>query len=212
MGEPFIGKGVTMRRFAVAASLLAWTFLAGGVDDARGQGRFDPRRDARFMIDANLAYTFLTGDVGDSLSAGPGVELAGLYQFGEVPLRLGAGAGYSRHSIEDIEASANRYDAFAIVELLIFSDETEMIPYLQARGGWMQLSNDYQDVSTSISGIELGVVVGVDIPISEAFSIDVSGQFGWFSGGDLVIDGRTDPGSSRSGTLFALRAGAFISL
>lgn len=164
------------------------------------------------MIDANVSYTFMTGDVGDSLSGGPGVELAGLYQFGNVPLRLGAGGGYSRHSIEDIDASANRYDAFAIVELLIFSDETEMIPYLQARGGWMQLSNDYQDVNTTISGIELGAVVGVDIPISEVFSIDVSGQFGWFSGGDLVIDGRSNPGSSRSGTLFALRAGAFISL
>jgi hypothetical protein len=212
MGEPFIVKGVTMRRFAVAASLMAWILLIGGVEDAHGQGRFDPRREARFMIDANLSYTFMTGDAADSLSGGPGIELAGLYQLGNIPLRLGAGAGYSRHSIEDIDASANRYDAFAAVELLIFSDETEMIPYLQARGGWMKLSNDYQDITTSISGIELGAVVGVDIPLSEAFSVDVSGQFGWFSGGDLVIDGRTDPGSSRSGTLFALRAGAFISL
>jgi hypothetical protein len=201
-----------MRRFAVAASLMAWILLIGGAGDAHGQGRFDPRREARFMIDANLSYTFINGDVAEGLSDGPGIELAGLYQLGNVPLRLGAGAGYSRHSIEDVDASANRYDAFAVVELLIFSEDAEMIPYLQARGGWMKLSNDYRDVTTSISGMELGAVVGVDIPISEAFSIDVSGQFGWFSGGDLVIDGTADPDSSRSGTLFALRAGAFISL
>lgn len=164
------------------------------------------------MIDANLSYTLITGDVADSLGGGPGVELAGLYQLGTVPLRFGAGGGYSRHSIDEIDASANRYDAFGLAEVLLFSNETQMVPYLQARVGWMQLSNTYQDVTTKISGIELGAIVGVDIPVGETISIDVSGQFSWFSGGDLVIDGTTDPSTSRSGTLFALRAGAFFFL
>jgi opacity protein-like surface antigen len=99
---------------------------------------------------------------------------------------------------------------FALVDLLLFSQETQMIPYVQGRVGWMQLSNDSDGVSTKISGLELAALVGVDMPVAESISIDVSGQFGWFSGGDLTVDGISDPGTSRSGTLFSIRAGAFF--
>jgi len=199
-----------MRRFLVAAVftivIQALAFPTGGV----AQGRFDPRRDARFMIDANLAYTLITGDVGDSINGGPGVEVAALYQLGNIPLRLGAGGGYSRHGIQDVDGSANRYEVFAVADLLLFSEETEMIPYVQGRVGWMQLANSVDDVSTSISGIELAALVGVDMPVAESISIDVSGQFGWFSGGDLSVEGVSVPGSSRSGSIFSIRAGAFF--
>ena len=162
------------------------------------------------MIDANLAYTLITGDVGDSIGGGPGIEAAALYQLGGVPLRLGGGAGYSRHGIQDADGSANRYDVFAVAELLLFSEETEAIPYLQGRVGWMQLANSVDEVSTTISGLEFAALVGVDMPVAESISIDVSGQFGWFSGGDLVIDGTSVAGTSRSGSIFSIRAGAFF--
>ena len=199
-----------MRRFLVAAALTI--VLQALVTPAEGlaQGRFDPRRQARFMIDANLAYTLITGDVGDSIGGGPGIEAAALYQLAGIPLRLGGGAGYSRHSIQDADLSANRYEVFAVAELLLFSEETEMIPYLQGRVGWMQLANSVDEVSTTISGLEFAALVGVDMPVAESISIDVSGQFGWFSGGDLVIDGTSVAGTSRSGTLFSIRAGAFF--
>jgi hypothetical protein len=199
-----------MRRLALAVAVTVVLQAIGGPDGALAQGRFDPRRQARFMIDANISYNLLVGDVGDSLDGGLGAELAGMYQLASVPVRLGAGAGYSRHNIQDIDASANRFDAFGLVEVLLFSNETEMIPYLQARAGWMQISHEFEGVSTSISGLELGGLVGVDMPVADNISIDVSGQFGWFSGGDIEIDGASDPGTSRSGTLFALRAGAFF--
>lgn len=199
-----------MRRFLVAAALTI--VLQALVTPAEGlaQGRFDPRRQARFMIDANLAYTLITGDVGDSIGGGPGIEAAALYQLAGIPLRLGGGAGYSRHSIQDADGSANRYEVFAVAELLLFSEETEMIPYLQGRVGWMQLANSVDEVSTTISGLEFAALVGVDMPVAESISIDVSGQFGWFSGGDLVIDGTSVAGTSRSGSLFSIRAGAFF--
>ena len=162
------------------------------------------------MIDANLAYTLITGEIGDSLNGGPGVEAAALYQIGSMPLRLGAGGGYSRHGIQDADGSASRYEIFAVADLLLFSRETEMIPYLQGRVGWMQLSYDLSGVSTRISGLELAALVGVDMPVAENISIDVSGQFGWFNGGDLELDGVSVPGTSRSGSLFSLRAGAFF--
>jgi hypothetical protein len=199
-----------MRRFvvAVAVTVVLQAFIGPG--EAEAQSRFDPRREARFMIDANVAYTLIAGEIGDSLSGGPGIEAAALYQLGGAPLRIGAGAGYSRHGIQDVDASANRYEVFAVADLLLFSEETQMIPYVQARIGWMQLDNSLDGVSTRISGLELATLVGVDIPVAESISIDVSGQFGWFSGGDLSVDGVSDPDTSRSGTIFSLRAGAFF--
>jgi hypothetical protein len=177
---------------------------------ALAQGRFDPRRQARFMVDVNLAYTLVAGDVGDSLNGGPGIEAAVLYQIENVPLRVGGGAGYSRHGIQDADASANRYEVFAVADLLLFSEETEMIPYIQGRVGWMQLANSLDGVSTKISGLELAALVGVDMAVAESISIDVSGQFGWFTGGDLNIEGVSFPGTSQSGSLFSIRAGAFF--
>ena len=199
-----------MRRFVVAVAVTVVLQAFIGPEEAVAQSRFDPRREARFMIDANLAYTLIAGEIGDSLSGGPGIEAAALYQLGGAPLRIGAGAGYSRHGIQDVDASANRYELFAVADLLLFSEETQMIPYVQARIGWMQLDNSLDGVSTRISGLELATLVGVDIPVAESISIDVSGQFGWFSGGDLSVDGVSDPDTSRSGTIFSLRAGAFF--
>jgi hypothetical protein len=199
-----------MRRFVVAVAVTVVFQAFIGPEEAVAQSRFDPRREARFMIDANVAYTLIAGEIGDSLNGGPGIEAAALYQFGGAPLRIGGGAGYSRHGIQDVDASANRYELFAVVDLLLFSEETQMIPYVQARVGWMQLGNSLDGVSTRISGVELATLVGVDIPVAESISIDVSGQFGWFSGGDLNVDGVSDPGTSRSGTIFSLRAGAFF--
>ena len=199
-----------MRRFLVAAALTIVLQAFVMPTESLAQGRFDPRRQARLMIDANIGYTLITGDIGDSIDGGPGIEAAALYQLGGVPLRLGGGAGYSRHGIQDVDGSANRYEVFAAADLLLFSEETEMIPYLQGRVGWMQLASSVDEVSTKISGIEFAALVGVDIPVAESISIDVSGQFGWFSGGDLVIDGTSVAGTSRSGSLFSIRAGAFF--
>lgn len=199
-----------MRRFLVVVAVTGVVLAFGAPPEATAQGRFDPRREARFMIDANLAYTFVAGEIGDSLNSGPGIDLAALYQLGNVPLRLGGGAGYSRHGIEDEDGSADRLTVFALAELLLFSEETEIVPYLQGRVGWMQLANSLDGISTKISGLEIDAVVGVDIPVAEKISFDVSGQFGWFSGGDLNIDGVSVAGTSRSGTIFAIRAGAFF--
>jgi hypothetical protein len=199
-----------MRRLAVAVAVMVVLQALNMPTGALAQGRFDPRRQARFMVDVNLAYTLVAGDVGDSLNGGPGIEAAVLYQIENVPLRVGGGAGYSRHGIQDADGSANRYEVFAVADLLLFSEETEMIPYIQGRVGWMQLANSLDGVSTKISGLELAALVGVDMAVAESISIDVSGQFGWFTGGDLNIEGVSFPGTSQSGSLFSIRAGAFF--
>jgi hypothetical protein len=199
-----------MRRIAIAAAITVVIHALGLSTDALAQGRFDPRREARLMVNANIGYTLISGSVGDSISGGPGAEASVLYQIESVPLRVGGGAGYSRHGLENKDGSANRFDVFALLDVLLFSDETQMIPYLQGRVGWMQLSDSADGISTKISGLEIAALVGVDMPVAESISIDVSGLFGWFTGGDLTVDGVSSPGTSKSGSLFGIRAGAFF--
>ena len=199
-----------MGRIAVAGAFAFVLLLFGVPGEADAQGRFDPRRQARFMFDANLAYSFVGGELGDILDGGPGVDGALLYQIETIPLRVGGGAGYSRHGIKEEDGSANRFSLFALAELLLFNDETEVIPYLQGRVGWMQLTYGSNGLDSRSAGLELAVIAGVDIPVAEKISVDVSGSFGWVSGSDVEVDGITVPDTSRSGSLFSIRAGAFF--
>ncbi len=206
-----------MWRFWVAPALSV-VFLAGYPVTADAQGRFDPRREAKSMIDASLGYIMITGELGDSLRAGPGIEASFQYQLGNIPLRLGAGAGYSRHGLEEpiefesVSGHSNKWSAFALGTVLLFSDDTEMIPYIQARVGYTSFATSVEGVSAKQGGIELGALVGVDLPVSENISIDVSGLFSWINTGNASVEGLSVPDSSRSGSLFSLRAGAFFFL
>jgi hypothetical protein len=205
-----------MRRIPVIVGFGAVLLLIGLPRAGTAQGQFDPRREARFMVDANLAYVLITGDIGDSLKGGPGIEVSGLYQLGTIPLRIGGGAAYSYHGLEEpsdgesVDGSASKLSIFGAAGLLLFSDDTEMVPYIQARVGWTQLSSDSRGFNVKQSGFEIGALVGVDLPVAEWISIDVSGQFGWVTAGDASGDTVTVSGTSRSGSVFAIRAGAFF--
>ena len=197
-------------------AVLAATFLVANPGAADAQGRLDPRRAARSLIDASVGYALVGGDLGDSLKAGPMIEASYQYQLENVPLRLGAGIGYSRHGLQDpaggepVSGSANKVSLMALGTLLLFSDETEMIPYVQARVGYTRMFWNSNGVDSKRSGLELGALVGVDLPISENVSIDVSGLFAWVNGGNATVGGFTLPDTSLSGSLFSLRAGAFF--
>jgi opacity protein-like surface antigen len=196
---------------AVAVACVCVAAVLGGPRDADAQGRFlDPRRQAGFMVDANLSYTLVTGDIGDSIAGGLGGEAAVLYQFEEIPLRIGGGAGYSHHGIDQADGSADKLSLFASAIVLLFSDETDMIPYLEGRVGWTQFDSTIDGSDSKRSGVELAAVVGVDIPVAEKISVDVSGLFSWINAGDAQVPGGRIPDSAKSGTAFALRAGAFF--
>lgn len=206
-----------MRRISLVASLTV-LLVAVYPSATAAQGLLDPRRDAKSMIDASLGYVLITGQVGDSLKGGPGIEASFQYQLENVPLRLGGGVGYSRHGVEEpveassISGSSNKWSAFALGTLLLFSDDTDMIPYVQARLGYTSFATSADGVDSSLGGIELGALVGVDLPVSERISIDVSGLFAWINTGNASVDGVSIPDSSRSGSVFSIRAGAFFFL
>jgi len=52
----------------------------------------------------------------------------------------------------------------------------------------------------------------VDVPLGERLSLDVSGMFQWISAGDGERGGVAVPGTSQTGSLFAIRAGVLLPL
>ena len=182
------------------------------------QGLLDPRRAAKSMIDATIGYSMITGQVGDSLKAGPGLEASYQYQFGNVPVRIGGGVGYSRHGLEEpadgeplpVSGSSNKWSAFALGSLLLFGNDTDMLPYVQARVGYTKFVTSSEGVTRNQGGLELGALVGVDLPVSENISIDVSGLFAWINSGNATVEGVSIPDTASTGSLFSIRAGAFF--
>lgn len=205
-------------RQLVAFATIAALSLTLEATLAAAQGLPDPRRDAKSMIDVTLGFSMITGQVGDSLKSGPGLEASYQYQLQTIPLRLGAGVGYSRHGLEEpaddapvpVEGSSNKWSVFALGSLLLFGNDTDMIPYMQARLGYTKFFTSSNDVDIEQGGLELSALVGVDLPVAEAISIDVAGMFGWINSGDQSVDGVSVPGTSRTGSEFSIRAGAFF--
>ena len=205
-------------RQLTSIALCSALFGIVGPDNADAQGLLDPRRAAKSMIDATIGFAMITGAVGDSLKAGPGLEASYQYQFGSVPIRIGGGVGYSRHGLEEpadgspvpLSGSSNKWSAFALGTVLLFGNDTDMIPYIQARAGYTKFVTNVDETNINQGGLELGALVGVDLPVAESISIDVSGLFAWINSGDATINDVTIPDSSASGSLFSLRAGAFF--
>ena len=64
-------------------AVLAATCLVANPGAADAQGRLDPRRAARSLIDASVGYALVGGDLADSLKAGPVLEASYQYQLDE---------------------------------------------------------------------------------------------------------------------------------
>lgn len=163
------------------------------------------------MIDANLTYTLVGGEIGDSIGSGLGGEAALLYQIEEAPVRFGGGVAYSHLGIEEASGSAGKVSVFGSASVVLLTEDTDMAPYLQGRVGWTQFDISAEGADSKRSGLEISTVIGVDIPVAEKISVDVSGFFGWISGGDARLAEGTVPNSAKSGTAFALRGGVFYS-
>lgn len=168
-------------------------------------------------LDATFAQ--LGGVVGDSIGAGFGADAAVFYEFPDLPARIGGGASYTRFSTDGPGDALNKVSLFALGSWHIADRDTPVVPYLMGRVGYTRLTDDERcgtDVCPSVlegrkwSGLELGAVVGVDIPISQAMNVDVAGTFSWLSLGDLEAGGQTIASSSTTASLFGLRAGVTV--
>lgn len=202
-----------MSRRSLSALVCLGLVAAGVPAEATGQVRFnDGRRGARFLFEGTVGYSFLTGELGDSISGGFGGEVGAQYQLREAPLRLGLGGGYANLSYSELDGTADKWSFYGLASYLIYSNESEMIPYVQARVGWTRLSDDLDGAGRSRAGLEIGALVGVDIPVGEKISLEAVGAFSWITTGEASIRGVNVPGSSQAGSSFGLRAGALFFL
>lgn len=203
---------------------LAAVALAAAPADAQFRQQA-PEKDG-LGLTADLLFAQMGGSIGDSIGVGLGAAVGGFFQFSEVPARLGAGASYTRFSADDLGGSHKKLSLYATGSWHISDPGTAVIPYLQGRVGYVRLDDDaptcaaFPDeeppgCATTLagrewSGLELGAMVGVDIPMSETLNINVGGTFSWLGLGDLTAGGQSIDGTSTNVSTVGLRAGVTV--
>ncbi len=172
-------------------------------------------------VTADLIFAQMGGSVSDSVGSGLGAGASVFVEPAGTPARIGAGASYTRFSLEGPGGSLKKLSLYALVGLKIVDPQTSVIPYIQGTVGYTRLSDDELcnefvcGTGTTLrgnvrSGIELGTNVGVDIPLTETVNVDVAGSFSWMGLGDLEAGGQTIEGVSFNGSTFGIRAGITI--
>jgi hypothetical protein len=172
-------------------------------------------------------YTFLGGEVGDSISGGLRLQGTAFYDFGDTPVQIGAGGAYSWMGFDYADGTLGKLSLFGFGTWKFVDLESKMVPYASLRVGWTRLSDDQpcgfprcgrEIVGTRTrSGFEVGAGLGVEIPLSKKLAADVGGGFDWLFMGDYQLDGHwvddgtpvsdTLPDSALQGSAFTLYAG-----
>lgn len=176
---------------------------------------------AGFGVTADLIFAQMGGGVSDSVGTGFGAAGSAFFQPAGTPVRLGAGASYTRFTTDGSGDALNKVSVYALAALQIADPMTSVVPYMQGTVGFTRLSDDELcselicGTGTTLrgkvrSGIELGIIVGVDIPMTETLNIDVAGTFSWLGLGDLEAGGATIDGASENGSTFGIRAGITV--
>lgn len=185
---------------------------------ASAQFRQQAEESSGLGFTADLVFSQIGGTIGDSIGTGLGAAGAVFVQPAGTPARIGVGGSFTRFSGVGGRESTRKVSVFGLAALQISDNETEVVPYLMGRVGYARLSDDglcSEDicgVGTMLvgqvrSGLELGAVVGVDIPLTETVNIDVAGTFSWLGLGDLKASGQTIAETSTNASTFGLQAG-----
>lgn len=199
------------------------------VTPARAQFREQPPEQGGLGITVDATFAQLSGGgavmVGDSVGSGFGLAAFGFYQPTQYPIRLGLGSSYTRFSTTGPGDAFNKVSVYAAGAWRIADPNTSVVPYIGGNIGYVHLDDDeFYCVNTDVttcpaddlrrgrtwSGLELGAVVGVDLPMSETLNFDVAGSFSWLALGDVTAGGESIPSSSTSVSTFGLRAGVTL--
>lgn len=213
-----------MRSFSLCLVALALV-----VAPARAQFREQSPEQGGLGFTVDAAFVQLSGGgngmVGDSVGSGLGLAALGFYQPIEYPVRVGLGGSYTRFSTRGPGDAFNKVSVYAGGVWRISDPNTSVVPYIGGNVGYVHLADDEffcvnTDVTTcpaqdlrrgrTWSGLELGAVVGVDLPMSETLNFDVAGSFSWLALGDVTAGGEAIPSSSTNVSTFGLRAGITV--
>ncbi|MBK5097364.1 MAG: hypothetical protein JJE01_06250 [Gemmatimonadetes bacterium] len=181
-----------------------------------------------FALGLTAGYTFLGGEVGDSVSGGLRLQGTAFYDFGKTPVQVGVGGAYSWMGFDYADGALGELSLFAFGTWKVVDLESTMVPYFSLRVGWTRLSDDQPcgsprcgepgiEGTRTRSGLDIGAGVGIEYPLSRKLVADLGGGFDWLLIGDYQIDGRwidtgepvSDrlPDSSQEGSAFILFAG-----
>lgn len=185
---------------------------------ASAQFRQQAEENSGVGFTANLVFAQMSGAIGDSVGTGLGAAGAVFMQPDGSPARIGIGGSFTRFSGIGALESTQKLSVYAQAAVQIDDAETSVIPYLMGTVGYTRLSDDNVcteeicGTGTTLmgqvrSGLEIGAVVGVDIPLTETVNVDVSGTFSWLGLGDLEAAGQTIAETSTNASTFGLRAG-----
>ena len=177
-------------------------------------------------------YSFLGGEVGDSVSGGLRLQGTAFYDFGKTPVQVGVGGAYSWLGLDYADGTLGKLSLFGFGTWKFVDLESSMVPYVSLSLGWTQLSDDQPcgfprcpvfeggpgiEGTRTRSGFEVGAGIGVEFPLSRKFAADVGGGFDWLFLGDYQLDGTFVedgtpatgplPDSSQQGSAFTLYAG-----
>ena len=216
-------------------------FAAVGTLNAQNFPGSRDRSPSGLALGANGGYSLLGGAIGDSTSGGFRLGGEVIYDFEDTPVQAGIGGSYTWFGFDVADGSpgADSYDGslgklslFGLGTWKFLDIESNMVPYVTARLGWTQLSDDVgcrlplcgrEVIGTRTrSGLEIGAKIGVQLPVSRSLLLDLGGSFDWLSVGDYRIEGTwADDGTSvsdtlddtgESGTAFSLFAGVLFFL
>lgn len=201
---------------ALTLSVLALVLTASPI---HAQFRQQAAEQSGLGFTVDFTFAQLGGTIGDSIGTGFGGAAAGFYQPATLPARIGVGGSYTRFATDGAGDAMNKTSFFALGSWHIADRETVVVPYIMGRAGFTRLKDDEFcgiDVCPTVlqgrewSGLEIGAVVGVDIPMTEALNLDVAGSFSWLSLGDLEAGGQTIANTSTTASTFGLRAGVTV--
>jgi hypothetical protein len=222
------------REFRIVLILVA---LAGTASPASGQ-RFpgsEEEERSGFGVNVTGGYSFMGGEVGDSIGSGFTLDGSAYYDLGPTPVRVGAGASYGWLGFDRGDGTLEKLSLYGLAAWKFMDLESVMTPYVTGRLGWTQLSDERPcglprcgsvenplrvvEGTRTRSGFEVGASVGVEYPVSRKLSLDIGGRFDWTSVGDYHLEGQwaddgapvsdTLPDTSASGSEFSLYAGVF---
>ncbi len=212
-------------RWVVVGSL-AVLFFTDPALAQRFPGTSESTHDG-FAVGLTGGYTFLAGEVGDSVSGGFRLQGQAVYDLPDLPLHFGVGAAYSWLGFDESDGTLGKLNLFALGTWKFVDLESSMVPYISARLGWTWLSDDEPcgapacnrviEGSRESDGFEIGTAIGVELPVSRTLIVDIGGSFDWLGVGDYRVDGvwsddgspaaGTIPDTSRSGSAFTIYAG-----
>lgn len=180
-------------------------FFAADMSPAIGQ--------SGFSLVGHAGYHGLGGDDFEGIDPGFGFDGTARYLMAS-GLALGAGAGYSVHSLDGFSEDLGLLDVYGEIRYTFPTSNSNVEPFLGGRAGYSRISIDVEEngvgVTAEADGFSGSGVGGVEIWVSPQVAVELSGQAGFMSLSEIEAAGFTALGTESNGFRYGLDIGLNI--